>query len=216
MATPLRKRVDDVFEAARKDSAEMEWLKVYVQQLHENHLNAEKMMSRSMARLIFVWFVCFAVGSGIVSEGDLGVIKLSKLQDLLVLGPVLIGFASYSLGGATFHALILRDVVGACYANGLPKLFEHNLESLMSTSTLVGVEQSLEVGAFTLETTFRLGVLVIIMFIVFLGGAAAIAHITWLMIQTTQSSLWAVTASATIGTLFWLRGATLAAYGITV
>lgn len=212
--TTIAARIDALFDDP--DSANSEWLRVFVAQLHERHIAAEHAWHTQASAFAIAWLATFAIGAGLVSEGEVGIFRVQQIQNLLIVAPTLLGFLAYSLGAATCLSMVLRDALAHCYRRALPKAHQENLESFICATNFLGAEQLTESGALKLETVFNHLIYILLAALVFLGGLVAIFHSLGLVEQVTAMPRSAIVGVGFVGIVFWFRGVLMVTYAIRI
>jgi hypothetical protein len=202
----LQDRIDTAFHGA-ESSGQLQDLRVFLHALRENHVLADSSLRRPAVTFTISWFVFTAIGLGLVEEGQLATFKISKVKNLLVMGPPLLGFLSYKLliVAAAFRHLMLAS--SRCYKRLLPELHSENLEYLLAPPGIIGIEQHLEhlaksalLNKMTSLWIFLLGVVTVLVPLI---AIIYVSHVLW-----HESGIGRPLSVASIftGLIFWIRG----------
>src|ERR1051325_8053465 len=118
----MANRIEELF--ASTPATNSDWLRLCVEQLHHKKIDSERAMYKQSVYLVTAWLAVYAIGAGLVTEGEVSVVKVQEIKKLLILAAPLLGFLSYALSSAVSLAFTLRDALGECYRRVLPKAFE--------------------------------------------------------------------------------------------
>jgi hypothetical protein len=209
----LSKQVDHVF--GQVDPGGLSSVLSYLSVLIDEQSNAERNAARSLITFLVVWLTAYLISKGLVKESDVGGVKIEKLQALLILVPTVLGFVSYVASSALTVMLVSREAVGLIYDKLIPKLEETDLDTLIMAKTFIGAEEitfktkDSRVRSIVprLESILKYVILYCIVMLAWLAPPLAIWHITHLLFEMGDWSAALIFGSATLGVIFWLRGA---------
>jgi hypothetical protein len=173
---------------------------------------AEQAVAREFLRFFLVWAFIYMVAKGFISEAVIGGAKTTQVQTLIIGGPVVLGYLSYSFSAALSSVMVVNDVISACYEKFIPKLAEEGIDlaSLISSSAFVGGEEQVVLTQSSrVETT--LSIIVLVGVVIFSWGLSlfAIGHVSYMLLRLAQWPRWVVAISALFGVVLWLRGASM-------
>ena len=201
--TPLGQRVDQFFESLPDKGAPA--VLTYVDRLYSSYCEAEKATQHQLLLNLITWASFYSIAEGIVGEATIGALKISNLSYLSLLGPVIIGFLSYTLATALFFSIKLGFAFWRCMKHVLPEACAGDLEMLLGPPTFVRAERISRAKEHTVHAFARGFMIALLLSLCILGTLAALIHISWLTWSITAISWYAAAISITLGGVFWVR-----------
>lgn len=197
--------IDDTIDKLFHSELELhpEELYRYVERLHENYQEALRSMNRRTYLLLFAWIAAMALGSGQVTEAEIGGIKISGVSTLLPAFPFAIGFIGYDLICAGSAVNLLWQAISRCYMNALPTAYKLNLEFLIAPPSFTNVERMYD-GISRSNDVMGKFITWIFGTIVLLVPLVAIGHIAYLSWNVRCSKLFLCLSTA-LGFIMWVR-----------
>lgn len=130
--------IDNVFECSEGKTEE---LREFVEVLRQNQSEAEKSFRRALILFFLAWGVVFFIGAGLVTEATLVSVKISIVKDILIVGPIVLGFISYSIASSAAMVGHLFCALSQSYKHILPEVYTQDLEYLLPPPTVITVER---------------------------------------------------------------------------
>src|SRR5437879_6365125 len=94
----IAERIEKLSKALPEGRADE--LRSLTSDLRTNLEEASQSLVRSMYVLALTWLASFAIGAGLVSEGEIASFKVTAVKSLLVFVPALVGFEYYLIASA--------------------------------------------------------------------------------------------------------------------
>jgi hypothetical protein len=201
----IQKKIDALFEhdvEAHKDE-----IKSFVETIQTNYSEAEQLFRRAFMSFLLFWTAFYAIGSGIISEGEIVSLKVSNIKTLLIAGPPVMSALYYFLSASGSAAMYFNGALSQIYKHILPKAYELNLEFMLAPPTIFSVELLLE-GQSSYRWLNRIGYAwrFILLHLIFFGAIIPIGHVSYLMMASGTSSWYLRIFSLVIAIILWLRG----------
>ena len=201
----IQHKIDALFldySDARKDE-----IASFIAAVQANHAEAQQVLRRASLSFLLFWAAFYAIGSGIISEGQIVSLKVSNIKALMIAGPPVMGGLYYFLSASGSATMYFSDALSHIYKHILPRAYQLDLEFMLAPPTLFSVELLLQGQSSSnwLNRTgkiWRLGLLRVIFF----GAVLAIAHVSYLMMTSGSSNIYLRILSLLIGGTLWLRG----------
>lgn len=134
--------VDSIFEAHGNDN--IEELKYFISKILEETKLIENSIRRNFTIILSLWAVGYLISSGIVVEGSFGSFKINKVHSLLIAWPPMVGALAYMTILGASAAAIMCKVLSRAYKNLLPKVYETDFDNILTASTFIGAERTVE------------------------------------------------------------------------
>jgi hypothetical protein len=206
--TAITARVDEVLTSLK--ASDGDWIREFVKLLTDNFYSAERAVSRTSFWFLVAWLLAYLIGVGAVREIGIGPAEVTKINYLLILAPMILGFLSYSSACSVVSYLLTGAALHQFYNKKIPKLEETGLTSLLARHGFLGAESMLTEEQTRFEKFFAL---LIVFSTIFLLPAIipllAIFQTMALVIQLNVGSRYLTFVSCILGLLFWFRGAIL-------
>lgn len=204
----LEEQVDYAFGQLKTE--EYATIQSYVSVLIERLSNAERSAARSLTTFLLAWLIAYLISKGFVKESDLAGLKIEKLQALLVIAPLILGFISYTASTAIAGFILLEETIRLTYMKLIPKLSGTDLDTLFAGDTFIGAEHiSFTTKGAKLNLILKYVVLGCIVLLCWLAPLVAIGHVTEFLLELGDWPRALIFSSATAGVVLWMRGATM-------
>ena len=170
--------------------------------IRANLEQASASLLRGLYILVMTWLVSFAIGAGLVSEGQFASFKVTTVQSLLVFVPAFVGFQYYLIASSVALMWVLREALHFLHKRRLPPLYDFDLEYLLDPPTFMSAEDFFDqrlnrldgishrisqVGGFAMAA----GVL--------FSGIAVFIHVSYLALKSSGLPWYAGAASVGLG-----------------
>lgn len=206
----IQERVNHAFD--QLDERQFQLAQSFISLLEGRVRTAEQSVARQFLTFLLSWTSIYLVARGFIAEAEIAGAKITKVQHLLIAGPIALGYLSYQFSAALSSVMIITDVVRAYYIKFIPKLNEDgiDLDTLISSAMFVFAEQQDVLSKRSwVETILAYGVLGSVVFFAWAVSLAAIVHVAYMLFQMAQWSRLAIALSTLIGGVLWLRGASM-------
>jgi hypothetical protein len=197
-------RIDAFF--ATQGSENPEAVRLFVGHLFESYVQAEHSANKAIVGFVTGTAVIGALGAGLINEASILSFKLSNIRLLLVLGPPILAFLSYSLACSAFASINLGHAVGRVYKHVLPKAWDHDLETLLGPPTIMRVERMAKRNEPWVISKARTLFLLVLLAVATLGTGASIAYASYLLVVAAVVPTYASTLSIVMAAIVWFRG----------
>jgi hypothetical protein len=202
----IQEQVEHAFN--NLDDKQFQLAQSFIAGLFDRLANAERAAAKGFVLFLSAWAIIYLIANGSVNEANIGGMKLSNLKNLLIVGPIILGYLSYVFSAALATTLILEGTIRECYSKFIPKLGETKLDTLVSSHTFIGAEEQDVLTTRTWVESF-LGTFILVCIVLFswVASLGAIIHVTRMLFHL---SLWpkaVIVGFFIAGTVLWLRGA---------
>lgn len=204
----IEDKIDELFEKEAKDRPDD--LRAFVGRVVDKHPSAEKMFRRYFVFIVTLCCIGALINMGFVEEASLASFKVSALKNLLLAWPPMLGITAYLMYSSVAASLLLTRAVSQAYKHLLPAVASQDLEYLLSTDTVFGIERLLEPGNEDSSPRFVRAIHSIweVMYIgiTLLLAPGAIVYFTFILWTSMKWPIWVVIVSSLIGVMPIVRG----------
>lgn len=182
-------------------------VRFFVESLQASLHEADRKLHRSTLSFVAAWFVFYALATGMVTEGDVSSFRIGELKLIPIFGPLVLGGLAYHLLVCAAAQRTYFDALSNSAKHLLPKAYELDLELLLAGPSVIGTERTLgsEGGPWWAEWISARWI-ELLSFSAALVPLLALAHVSWLMVETHRFPVWTEITVIVLGLLLWAKG----------